>query len=1358
MGNENKNEMKNKKYYLGLDVGTNSVGYAVTDEKYNLIKYGGEPMWGSHIFEEAKQSAERRQFRTARRRSDRKKQRIALVGEIFAPEIAKIDDRFFVRRQESGLYREDTTGGDKYIVFNEADNNDCTYYDAYPTIHHLIHELMVSDEPHDVRLVYLACAYLVAHRGHFLSEVSKDNVEAVLNFDIVYNSFIDSFRSNYSDVPWECDAVEFQKILLEKVNVTKKEQLFLELLNGGKKYKITEDDDISKEGIIKLLSGGTYDLGKLFPKIEFEEKVSVSFKKSEEEFLAVLEILDEDANILATLRNLYDWAILAESLKGGTSISKGKVEIYEQHNKDLKYLKKFIKKYLPNKYFEVFRSGRAHANYVAYSYNYNSVKDMDRKIDKATKYEFCDYIEKLVKDVEVSEEEKEDYEDMMLRLSMDSFMPKQVDGDNRVIPYQLYYNELKTILEHAKKYLPFLDVKDNDGYTPIEKILSVMTFRVPYYIGPLRTDNGEHGWMIRKAEGKIYPWNFEDMVDLDRSEQAFIERMTNTCSYIPGERVLPKNSLIYCKFNVLNEINNIKINGTDISAADKQGIYGLFQKYKKVTVKLIKEYLKASNCFHEGDILSGIDVSIKSSLKPYHDFKRLIENKIFTEEQVEEIIERITFSEDKKRIERWIRNTYPSLKQEDIKYISHLKYKDFGRLSGKLLNEIKGCNKDTGEVFTIIKALWETNDNLMQILSDKYTFGEEVERLRKEYYSVHPTAIETILKDMYISNAVKRPIYRTLDIVEDIKKACKCDPQKIFVEMARGEGEKGKRTKSRREQIGDLYKNMDREEVREISKQLEGKSDNELQSEVLFLYFMQLGKCAYTGESIDIGQLKTSKYNVDHIYPQAYVKDDSIHNKVLVLSEENGKKGDKYPIRQEIRDKMLPYWRMLKNNNLISEEKYKRLTRNAPFSDEERMGFINRQLVETRQSTKAIAAILKSFFPDTEIVYSKAGLVSDFRKEFNMLKCRSVNDLHHAKDAYLNIVVGNVYHCRFTKNFFIEQKYTLKTKQLFVHPVDCDGKTVWQGEEDVAKVQKIMKKNNIHYSRYAFIRKGGLFDQMPLKAADGLVPRKGGLDPVKYGGYNKATATGFILVKYKEKGKTEACIMPVELMSYNNAFSSMENAICYCTKTLEVIWNKEGLITDVEFPMGLRLLKVNTMISFDGFRACITGKANKGQKIGLTSMMPLVIGDKWEAYIKKLERFEEKREKNKRITLNEEYDGISKESNAELYNLLSDKVINGLYGIAFSAVKEVLDCGRSKFDKLSGEEQVKLLSILVLLLKSGRAGSCDLTAIGGKGAVGTYGIGTKISSWKKRFLSVRLVNMSASGIYESVSENLLDLV
>ena len=43
--------MKNKKYYLGLDIGSDSVGYAVTDEEYNLLKFHGEPAWGATLFD-----------------------------------------------------------------------------------------------------------------------------------------------------------------------------------------------------------------------------------------------------------------------------------------------------------------------------------------------------------------------------------------------------------------------------------------------------------------------------------------------------------------------------------------------------------------------------------------------------------------------------------------------------------------------------------------------------------------------------------------------------------------------------------------------------------------------------------------------------------------------------------------------------------------------------------------------------------------------------------------------------------------------------------------------------------------------------------------------------------------------------------------------------------------------------------------------------------------------------------------------------------------------------------------------------------------------------------------------------------
>ena len=65
------------------------------------------------------------------------------------------------------------------------------------------------------------------------------------------------------------------------------------------------------------------------------------------------------------------------------------------------------------------------------------------------------------------------------------------------------------------------------------------------------------------------------------------------------------------------------------------------------------------------------------------------------------------------------------------------------------------------------------------------------------------------------------------------------------------------------------------------------------------------------------------------------------------------------PLDAAIRNKMKPLWDAYYNHGLISLKKYQRLTRSTPFTDDEKWDFINRQLVETRQSTKALAILLK---------------------------------------------------------------------------------------------------------------------------------------------------------------------------------------------------------------------------------------------------------------------------------------------------------------------------------------------------------------------------------------------------------------
>ena len=1382
--------MKSQNYFIGLDIGTNSVGYAVTDEDHNLIKFKGEPMWGSHIFEEASQCAERRTFRTARRRLNRRKQRVRLVQEIFASEIAKIDENFFVRLKESALFAEDKTNKENFSFFADEDFTDREFHRQYPTIHHLIMSLIEDKTPHDARLVYMAVAWLVAHRGHFLCQVAKDNVKAILDFDTVYQDLLEYAKANDLEIYLtEEMSQELQEILLCKETVTSKKDKIKSILFDGKEEKPNEDTFISQKELTTLLAGGQTDTAKLFPNLESDDKQSVSLAKSEEEFEALVATLDEEnAEILKRLRSLYEWSLLSDAVAGEEYISLAKKKVYDIHKQDLADLKYLVKKYMGTDGMKlVFKSATAD-NYVAYIYNLKGLSTSEQsKVKKTTKEGFCDFVKKILKNISSDDKDKALLENIRQRAEAYSFMPKQVNGDNRVIPYQLYYVELRDILQNASSFLPFLTQKDNDGFTPMEKILSIMEFRIPYFVGPLHRDkSSKFAWITKKTVGTIRPWNFEKMVDLEKCEEDFINRLTGSCTYMVGEDVLPRYSMLYEKYTVLNEINKLKLNGEAITVEAKQKIFNeLFTQRRNVTPKQLEKFMLDNGMKQKEDILSGIDMEYKinASLASYHDFKRLIQGGTLTEEQAERIIEHITYVSDSVRLKKWLEREFAFLSPEDKRYISRLHYADFGRLSKRFLVEKFAEDRHTGLKVSVIEALWNTNCNLMELLHhEDFTFGTELENYRKEYYAANPPTVKSIMEELYISNAVKRPIFRTLDIISDIEKVMGHAPSKIFVEMARGGVAEKKRTKSRQDQIKEYYKAFKGEETAQLLKELNSKTNNELQSRKLFLYFMQLGKCMYSGEAINIEDLTSKHYDIEHIFPQCYVKDDSLDNIVLVKTELNGAKSDTYPIDKEIRHKMYGYWKSLLDKNLISKKKFERLTRSKPFTDEERQGFINRQLVETRQSTKAVAEILQARYEkqladgkiasEPEIVYVKAGLVSDFRHEFGVPKARTVNDLHHAKDAFLNIICGDVYNSRFTKNFIKlrggDTKYSIKTDVVFGKELHLGNRLVWRGVTDKDKAVATLMKNNIHLTRFAFERRGGLFDQNPIPAPSGMLPRKKGLDIAKYGGYDKTACSFFLLIAYTECGKREnrdLMLVSVDLMVADRVKQDKTFALAYAEQEIKRIYGIKE-VKDVTLPLGLRPIKINTVLCCDGIKFAITGKSSAGKGFIFISLTPLIVdkfnnkksSDNWEGYVKHLERFLGKNEGNETIVLDKEHDGISRQKNEELYDLLLHKITCYPFANMLSSQISVLEKGFDIFKSLDTKTQVKALTNILGLFMTNRSGACDLTAIDGVKMAGVLKLSTKLSNIFKKYKSVIITDTSASGLFEKSTDDLRSLL
>ena len=101
-----------KQYYLGLDLGTGSLGWAVTDKEYHIVRAHGKALWGVRLFDSAMTAQERRTFRTSRRRLKRRNWRCELRQQLFAEGIAGVDPGFYQRMKESRYVPEDKHDAD----------------------------------------------------------------------------------------------------------------------------------------------------------------------------------------------------------------------------------------------------------------------------------------------------------------------------------------------------------------------------------------------------------------------------------------------------------------------------------------------------------------------------------------------------------------------------------------------------------------------------------------------------------------------------------------------------------------------------------------------------------------------------------------------------------------------------------------------------------------------------------------------------------------------------------------------------------------------------------------------------------------------------------------------------------------------------------------------------------------------------------------------------------------------------------------------------------------------------------------------------------------------------------------------
>lgn len=994
---------------------------------------------------------------------------------------------------------------------------------------------MTSDRKFDIREIYLAIHHIVKYRGNFLrtgpaSQYGSASLHLATSFQKLNDLFAQSEESlNFKLVTDEAQLQQIQQILV-RTDLSRSEQQrqiwpLMVVLMGATAAEKKRQKDFAKE-LANALVGLKAKLN-VVTLTNVDTTVvkdwTFTLEESQDKLPEIEEQLSEvGQQIMDEVIQLYASVNLAQLIPAGKRFSQHMVEKYNHHEKNLELLKAYIHSQSDSK-----RGREIRATYDRY---------IDGVKSKPVTQEM--FYKDLMKYVEADATSNHLAAEIKDEIDSEQFMPKLRTKQNGSIPYQVQQYELDQIISHQKKYYPWLGeenpVAERRGKFPY-KLDELVGFRVPYYVGPLITKEDQQAtsgagfaWMVRKADGPITPWNFDQKVDRIASATAFIQRMQTTDTYLIGEDVLPARSLIYQRFMVLNELNNMRVEDQKLAPRQKQRLYNqVFKQHQHVSVKNIQQNLMDAGEYRETPKITGLadPKGFNSSLSTYHDFKKILPEAIADEHKradIEKIILWSTTFEDsaifKQKLEEvaWLTDA-------QRKQLSGLRYRGWGQLSHKLLTAFKD---DNGR--SVMDGLWETSDNFMQLRKQP-----AIETQIKEANQANLTDadIQDTINELYTSPQNKKAIREVMLVLDDIKNAMHGQtPSWIFIEAARGGGVAGRRTQSRSKQIVEAYKSTAKEIVsekvqHELNEKIKAKADFNTR---LVLYFLQNGRDLYTNEAINIDRL--SEYDIDHILPQSLVKDDSLDNRVLTSARINREKNDTFA-SEKFGRKMGAQWRELHRNGLMTQRKLKHLLMRPDEISKHATDFINRQLVETRQVIKLVEELISSEYPSASIVAVKANLTHQFRQTFNFPKLREVNDYHHAFDASLTAFIGMYLLKQYPKleRFFVYGKFAkqpinltrfnvIRKLAVAEEPIANieTGEILWDKTADIKCFEKLYNYKRLLVTHEVRENYGAMFDQTIFKATDSrkrLIQKKKGFATETYGGYTGRTLAYLAIVK-----------------------------------------------------------------------------------------------------------------------------------------------------------------------------------------------------------------------------------------------------
>lgn len=571
------------------------------------------------------------------------------------------------------------------------------------------------------------------------------------------------------------------------------------------------------------------------------------------------------------------------------------------------------------------------------------------------------------------------------------------NGENHrlinVFSTSAYKKEAERILRRQQEF----NMRIADEF--IEAYLTILTGKRKYYHGPgnekSRTDYGRF-----RTDGTTLDNIFGILI--------------GKCTFYPDEYRAAKASYTAQEFNLLNDLNNLTV-PTETKKLSEEQKRQIIEHAKTVKTlgapTLLKYIVKLVGC--SADDIKGyrIDKSDKPEIHTFEAYCKmrtmeLIKVDDLSRESLDALAHILTLNTEREGIEEAIRDRFTNkeFNQEQINELvlfrknnSSLFGKGWHNFSLKLMKEL-------------IPELYETSEEQMTILT---RLGKQ--RVKKSSNRTNYIDEKELIEEIY-NPVVAKSVRQAIKIINlATKKYGVFD--NIVIEMARESNEDDEK-----KAIQNAQKANEDEKKAALLKaahQFNGKEElpdsifhghKELLTKIR-LWHQQGEKCLYTGKTIFINDLihNPYKYEIDHILPLSLSFDDSLANKVLVLSTANQEKGQRTPFQSL--DSMDGAWtyREFKSyvkglKTLSNKKKDYLLTEENIDKIEVKQKFIERNLVDTRYSSRVVLNALQDFYKerkfDTKISVVRGQFTSQLRRKWRIEKTRETYH-HHAVDALI---------------------------------------------------------------------------------------------------------------------------------------------------------------------------------------------------------------------------------------------------------------------------------------------------------------------------------------------------------------------